>query len=276
MVPALFLPLETLPLSANGKLDRKALPRPTWQGEEAPGAARRAGRAGAGRTRSEVLGVPLAQLGRQSNFFALGGHSLLATVLLARMRETFPRPPSRAPCSSSRPWQRSRPGPESPAQALPTIVPGPRPARLPLSPAQQRLWFLSAARARERGVQHRGRCRAARALQPAWLRAALNEIVARHEVLRSRIVSASEDAVQLVLDASVELSLPVDTVTAVDEARGRPPCRSTPAARPPCRRRTHDRCPRPPDPPGRRCAGAAPLTREITALPMMVAPAPHR
>ncbi len=144
MVPALFLPLETLPLSANGKLDRKALPRPTWQGEEArEPLVGQAEQVLAGLW-SEVLGVPLAQLGRQSNFFALGGHSLLATVLLARMRETFPRPPSlralfEQPTLAALAAGAGEPGPG----AAPTIVPGPRPARLPLSPAQQRLWFLS-------------------------------------------------------------------------------------------------------------------------------------
>ncbi|MFG0408098.1 phosphopantetheine-binding protein, partial [Pseudomonas sp. zjy_7] len=85
MVPALFMHLDTLPLSPNGKLDRKALPAPGAI-EDRPYAAPE------GETETllaalwcELLGVE--QVGRHDNFFELGGHSLLAVTLTSRLRE---------------------------------------------------------------------------------------------------------------------------------------------------------------------------------------------
>ncbi|WP_313646174.1 amino acid adenylation domain-containing protein, partial [Pseudomonas sp.] len=85
MVPALFIHLEALPLSPNGKLDRKALPEP-----DAPEA--RVYEAPQGETETlladiwqELLGVE--QVGRHDNFFELGGHSLLAVTLTSRLRQ---------------------------------------------------------------------------------------------------------------------------------------------------------------------------------------------
>ncbi|RMO00963.1 Amino acid adenylation [Pseudomonas cannabina] len=87
MVPALFVHLDVLPLSPNGKLDRKALPVPgvdalATRPYEAPQGETEALLA---RLWSELLGV--AQVGRHDNFFELGGHSLLAVSLTARLRQ---------------------------------------------------------------------------------------------------------------------------------------------------------------------------------------------
>uniref|UniRef100_UPI0012FFEDA2 non-ribosomal peptide synthetase n=1 Tax=Oceaniglobus roseus TaxID=1737570 RepID=UPI0012FFEDA2 len=144
MVPASLVVLERLPLTANGKLDRRGLPVP---GAEARGA--RPGGGGAGRVAgiwAEVLGLSPDAIGMEDTFFALGGHSLLATQVISRLRAAF--------------------GIELPLRALfehPTLaalVPaieaamaagggtedGPKPRAgtgpAPLSFAQQRLWFL--------------------------------------------------------------------------------------------------------------------------------------
>jgi len=91
MVPAAFVPLSTLPLTANGKVDRKALPAP--QALDTPMAAHVAPRDALelllARTWEQVLGIQ--PVGVRGNFFELGGHSLLAVRLMAAMREATGR-----------------------------------------------------------------------------------------------------------------------------------------------------------------------------------------
>jgi len=87
MVPAAYVRLEALPLTANGKLDRRTLPAPeadayVVRGYEAPvGEIETA----VAEIWAEVLGVE--QVGRHDNFFELGGHSLLAVRVIERMRQ---------------------------------------------------------------------------------------------------------------------------------------------------------------------------------------------
>ena len=92
MIPSAFVALESLPLTVNGKVDRKALPapevdRPTLEQEYA--APRTATEEALARIWREVLG--LAQVGIHDDFFALGGHSLLALRLMARIQQQFGR-----------------------------------------------------------------------------------------------------------------------------------------------------------------------------------------
>ncbi|WP_370527084.1 phosphopantetheine-binding protein, partial [Methylobacter sp. BlB1] len=87
MVPAAFVHLAALPLTANGKLDRKALPAPEG---DAYGA--REYEAPQGETEQTLAAIwsellKIEQVGRHDNFFELGGHSLLAVTLIARMRQ---------------------------------------------------------------------------------------------------------------------------------------------------------------------------------------------
>ncbi|HEU0055021.1 MAG TPA: amino acid adenylation domain-containing protein, partial [Longimicrobium sp.] len=143
MVPAAYVRLDALPLTPNGKLDRKALPAP-----EGDAYARRGYEAPVGETEqalaeiwSELLGVE--RVGRWDHFFELGGHSLLAVRVISRVRQVlgaemaigdlFERPAladlSRAIDDAAR-------------TELPPIEPADRQADLPLSFAQQRLWFI--------------------------------------------------------------------------------------------------------------------------------------
>ncbi|HJX26691.1 MAG TPA: amino acid adenylation domain-containing protein, partial [Thermoanaerobaculia bacterium] len=88
MVPAAFLVLDHLPVTANGKLDRRALPAPRWEhGEEEMVAPRTPTEATLAALWCGVLG--LERVSVHDSFFDLGGHSLLATQLVARLRETF-------------------------------------------------------------------------------------------------------------------------------------------------------------------------------------------
>ena len=89
MIPSAFVILETLPLMANGKIDRKALPAPTLEGQEpdAPALPRTWQEELLVEIWAEVLKVE--HLSIHDNFFELGGHSLLATQVMSRMRDAF-------------------------------------------------------------------------------------------------------------------------------------------------------------------------------------------
>ncbi|HZF12188.1 MAG TPA: amino acid adenylation domain-containing protein, partial [Thermoanaerobaculia bacterium] len=189
MVPAVFVELDALPLTPNGKVDRRALAaRPVVA----------AGTAGsAPRTPAEELmaGLWAELLGRQAvgvdeDFFALGGHSLLATQLASRLRSVFgvelplaavfetPTVAGLAAEVEVRLAAREVP-------AAPPIRPMPQMLEPPLSFAQQRLWFIhqldpeSPAYNVPAAIELTGR------LDRAALAAALGEVVARHEVLRT-------------------------------------------------------------------------------------------
>ena len=84
MVPSVIMVLEALPLNANGKIDRKALPEPVFESGDAYEAPEGELETQLAQLWAEVLGVE--RVGRSSNFFELGGHSLLALTLVERMR----------------------------------------------------------------------------------------------------------------------------------------------------------------------------------------------
>ncbi|MDO3599409.1 phosphopantetheine-binding protein, partial [Ralstonia pseudosolanacearum] len=144
MVPAAYVRLEHLPLTPNGKLDRKGLPAPDGQAYastayEAPQGEVEQTLAGIWQT---LLGVE--RVGRHDDFFALGGHSLQAVRLVAQVRtqlgaelgltELFAQPSLSAVAQAIVRGQGS---------ALPAITVADRSGPLPLSFAQQRLWFLA-------------------------------------------------------------------------------------------------------------------------------------
>ncbi|WP_141695063.1 condensation domain-containing protein, partial [Pseudomonas graminis] len=184
MVPAHFVTLDSLPLSANGKLDRKALPDPNIQQRafELPLAGVETQLA---ELWQDLLGV--AQIGRQDNFFALGGHSLLGIQLVAQIRRDLKLElPLRALF-------------ESPVladlahylntQALATAMPAlqRRTDRefAPQSFAQQRLWFL--AQLEPDSVAYNLPCvlNLSGALKLDALQQTFDALAARHETLRT-------------------------------------------------------------------------------------------
>jgi amino acid adenylation domain-containing protein/non-ribosomal peptide synthase protein (TIGR01720 family) len=225
LVPGAFVRLAALPLSANGKLDRRALP-------EAEAAPAEAGRFLAPRTPleqllagiwCEVLGVQ--RVGVEDGFFALGGHSLLATRLISRVRATFGLElPLQALfqaqvlgafAAAVEAAQRRGPGGAAP----PPITRVSRGGELPLSFAQQRLWFLDQLEPARPTYNVPLAARLTGTLRVAALAAALVEVVRRHEVLRTRFPAVDGRPVQCIA-ASVAPALPVVDLSGL-EAPGR-------------------------------------------------------
>jgi amino acid adenylation domain-containing protein len=191
MVPAGFVMLDSFPLTSNGKVDRRSLPSP---GETRPELDKAFVES---RTPTEelltdiwaqVLGVE--RVGIYDDFFDLGGHSLLATQVVSRIRETFQvemplrrlfeTPTVAGIAESLEPSRRDGQSPQlSPIQSIP------RDGDLPLSFAQQRLWFIDQLDPGNSVYNFPVAVRLKGSLNLAALEESLNEIVRRHEALRT-------------------------------------------------------------------------------------------
>jgi amino acid adenylation domain-containing protein len=218
-VPSAFVPLAALPLTANGKIDRRALealapPAPPQSFEPPRGTAEEL----VCGIWEEVLAVE--RVGRRENFFELGGHSLLAAQVMSRLRQTF--------------------GVELPLSALfeePTVegltatllashagvAAAPlaralRDGRIPLSFGQQRLWFLDQLEPGSRSYNLPLALRITGSLDGHVLEAALGEVIRRHEILRTSFVLVEGQPVQEIAPA-VAFDLPVIDLAQLPEAK---------------------------------------------------------
>jgi amino acid adenylation domain-containing protein len=142
MVPAAFVRLDALPRTPNGKLDRKALPDPIQEDTAGPRPFR-------DETEEIVAGIFAAVLGRDrvgpdESFFDLGGHSLLAAGVLVRVRSALGVEPPLATLfeTPTAAGLAARIRNEAGAPLAPPLIALPRPEEIPLSFAQERLWFL--------------------------------------------------------------------------------------------------------------------------------------
>ena len=209
MVPSAFVVLEQLPLTPNGKLDRQALPAP-----EGEAYASRGYEAPQGEVERSVAAIwvellKVERVGRQDHFFELGGHSLLAVQLISRLREQRGVEVALAQLFAQpvlAEFARAMAGAE--LSVLPDLKPADRSGPLPLSFAQQRLWFLAQLDERAGAAYHiPGGVRLRGVLDRAALEGALARIVERHEALRTVFEQVDGEAVQVIGPAHGSLHL---------------------------------------------------------------------
>jgi len=207
MIPAGMVVVGKLPLNANGKLDKKALPaveevRESRAAYEAP---RTAGEQAIARIWGEVL--KRDGIGRHDNFFYIGGHSLLATQVVSRMRRTldvdlplksFFESPTIAGLA-----QRIDAESDSDIRMLvPPIERTPRDVDIPLSYAQQRLWVLDQINPGTALYNVARAWRIRGPLEIEILERSLNEIVRRHESQRTTFTIRDGNPVQVIAQES--------------------------------------------------------------------------
>ncbi|MGV9409270.1 amino acid adenylation domain-containing protein [Nocardia sp. NPDC003693] len=216
MVPSAVVRLDAMPLNASGKLDRKALPEPEFQAR-----AYRAPAAGTESVVAEVFATVLGldRVGADDEFFELGGNSLSATRVVARLGAALgARVPVRALFAAPSVAQLAAYLAEhADSAAAQPLRPMPRPERVPLSYAQQRMWFLNRFDPGS-GVNNLPFVvRLTGDLDAGVLRAALHDVVERHEVLRTLYPELDGEGYQLILpvtDPRALPELPVVDVTA--------------------------------------------------------------
>jgi amino acid adenylation domain-containing protein len=185
MVPSFFISLEQLPRLANGKLDRLSLPSPDpWAllvGEYVP--PRTATEQVLATLFAEVLG--LQRVGIENNFFELGGHSLLATRLISRIRSVLEvELPLRALFENPTVAGLAAGWANNGVVARPKLRSQVRPDRIPLSYAQQRLWFLDRLSGPS-PVYNVSTAYRLEGVVAETLYLALMDVVGRHESLRT-------------------------------------------------------------------------------------------
>ena len=209
MLPSWYVRLEEMPQTPNGKVDRRALPDPEMKSEG------RGGDLGSKTPAEEILigifqeSLKLDRVGRRDNFFEIGGHSLSAMQIISRIRDVFGvRVELRSIFEeatveglASRIAEAVRAGEKDQA---PPLVRGPRDgqkgARLPLSFAQQRLWFIDQLEPGNAVYNLSGAVRLNGSLSLEVLESVINEVVRRHTVLRTRFEVVDGEPAQVIDD----------------------------------------------------------------------------
>jgi amino acid adenylation domain-containing protein len=222
MLPSQFLLLDAMPLTPNGKLDRLALPAPQqWHGQA------QEGQQGA-RTGIEELLVDLwsqvlghSQVGIHDSFFELGGHSLLATQLIARVREMLEveislRAVFEAPTVARFALHVEQELRKSKGLLIPPLVARTRSKEIPLSFAQQRLWFLDQLESGSTAYLLPNVLHFLGSLNTRAFERSLEELLHRHEILRTTFVAHADQPVQVIHPAK-RYCLPVIDLQGVRE-----------------------------------------------------------
>ena len=222
MVPSAFVRLKKFPLTPNGKVDRKNLPAPEYAPSEVGGEY-----VGPRTTVEEVIAgiwaevLKMDRVGMADNFFELGGHSLLATQVVSRvrlalqvelpLRALFEAPTVPGLAQRVELLQRREQGLDAPP-----LKPIGRDQALPLSFAQQRLWFLDQLEPDNPLYNVPHVVRMTGALNTAMLEKSLNEIVRRHEALRTSFQTVDGEPVQ-VMAPRLALPLAITDLGSIEE-----------------------------------------------------------
>jgi acyl carrier protein len=223
MVPSAFVQLSALPLTPNGKIDRRALPAPdttrpfgegAYVGSQTPVEEMLAG------IWAQVLEVK--QVSIHDNFFELGGHSLLATQLISRLRDTFCvefplRGLFESPTVASLSERLEALRRTEQGLVAPPLLPVERFGKLLLSFAQARLWFLEQLEPGSSAYNIPAAVRLTGSLDVAALEQSLNEIVLRHEALRTTFGMVSGEPIQVIAPVKA-LTLPLVDLRSLPEA----------------------------------------------------------
>jgi amino acid adenylation domain-containing protein len=211
MIPAAFVMLDNLPLTPNGKVDHRALPEPELRPELSLTfvAPRTPIEEMLANIWASVLGIE--KVGVHNNFFELGGHSLLAAQVISRARDTMSvelplRSLFEAPtvATLAEHVENSLHSGQS-IQAQP-LLPIPRSGDIPLSFAQARLWFLDQLQPNSAFYNIPIALHLSGQLNVAAIESSLNEIIRRHEVLRTNFTTIEGQPVQ-VIASTLELKL---------------------------------------------------------------------
>ncbi|MFN7216594.1 amino acid adenylation domain-containing protein, partial [Microcystis sp.] len=211
MVPTAFVLLDTFPLTPNGKIDRRALPVPDLQRQGEYIAPRNPIEEKMAQIWAEVL--KLKRVSIEDNFFELGGHSLLATQVISRLQETFEivvplrylfESPTIAHLSAVilKELQTGL------GLKLPSIVPVNREDDIPLSWAQERLWFVNQLEGESGAYTIDLTMRLRGNLNVKALEKAFQAIIQRHEPLRTQFKLKDNKPIQAI-DPNVTFTLPV-------------------------------------------------------------------
>ncbi|TYK45817.1 non-ribosomal peptide synthetase [Actinomadura decatromicini] len=217
MVPSAIVVLDAMPLTPNGKLDRDALPEPEFTASSAARAPRDAREEILCGIVADVLG--LDRVGVDDGFFDLGGDSLKATRVAARARAALGvELPVRALFETPTVAGLAGFAASAGGAARPAPRAGERPAPLPVSPAQERLWFLNRLEGPTATYTMPIPLRLTGAVDADAMRSALRDVVARHESLRTLFADADGEACQVVLPP--DEADPVFTVAETGDVRG--------------------------------------------------------
>jgi NRPS condensation-like uncharacterized protein/acyl carrier protein/alpha-ketoglutarate-dependent taurine dioxygenase len=222
MMPSAFVLLESLPLTTNGKIDRRSLRAPDINRAEFESnftEPRTPDEQLIAEIWAKVLG--LERVGIHDNFFELGGHSLLATQAISRLREAFQievplrslfESPTVATVTESLLQYRA----EQKLKA-PPIKRASRQGELPLSFAQQRLWFLDQLQPGNPAYNIPAAVRLKGALNVAVLEQTFQEIIKRHEALRTTFNSVEGRPAQVII-SSFKFTLPIVNLRELSQA----------------------------------------------------------
>ncbi|MFY0565974.1 non-ribosomal peptide synthase/polyketide synthase [Archangium lansingense] len=224
MVPSAFVSLTALPLTTSGKVDRKALPAPAGSGTASSEyvSPRTDTELRLASIWSEVLDVH--QVGLHDDFMSLGGHSLLATQVVSRIRAAFGvelplRILFEATTLQALAQQLDAAANTAQATRLPSLTLASREQPLPLSFAQQRLWFLEQLEPGRATYNTSAVIRMAGSLDVAALERSFTEVVRRHESLRTTYHAQEEGTAIQVIAAPTAQPLTLVDLSALPESQ---------------------------------------------------------